>query len=415
MRILIGTPYLPWPLNEGGRAAQYSTLRCLSEDHDFTLVVPILPWQARHAERFAEELPRVRLRAVTWPKTISAAPQDPRWWRVLRKGAQWLLRWQPSVPQPTSPPPALYYPFTLPSPPLVDVLTEELSQQPDIVQMEFADFLPLGAALHTSAKKLFVHHQIHSVYADRFVEANAASPYHECLARRIRIEETAYLHRYDGVIAFSTTDAAVLKRDFAIDRVWNSPFPIPADIQPFAGDPPSFSSRLVFVGSEAHGPNVDALKWLMQEIWPAIRIAHPTLQLVVVGQWQEKTVSALGDTTGVSLSGFVEDLGAVLTGSILMVPLRIGSGIRTKILAGLAAGSPVVSSSVGCEGLPVTAGEHLEVCDTSDSFVQSTKRLIASPENYRRLAQAGRDAVVGEYSADAVRRRRNAIYEELLQ
>jgi glycosyltransferase involved in cell wall biosynthesis len=348
MRILIATPYLPWPLSHGGSVAQYSALACLASDHEFTLVAPLLEaGEVRHAAELADRLPRVKIRAVPCYQTVSKPPPDPLWWRGLRRGAR-LLR-SPGgsravVPPEPSTPELLWYPFTPPARHLVEAVIEELRSKPDILQVEFVQLLALGAGLETTARKLFVHHQVHAVYAQRCLEAGGPTPWGEFLARWMRVEERAYLSHYDGAVVFCRADQVVLQRELGVAQVWESPFPSPADIQPFAGEPAPFSGRLVFIGSEGHQPNVDALRWLLSEIWPPLRRERPELRLLVVGQWQSATVAALGGMEGVELTGFVVDLAAVLRGGVVVVPLRVGSGIRTKILAAMAAGAPVVST-----------------------------------------------------------------------
>lgn len=394
--------------------AQYSTLACLAEDHEFTLIAPVHEESGvRHAAELAARLPRVRVRAVPCYSVANEATRDPWWWRGLRRGVR-LLRSLKDLQATALPGPELFYPFNPPPRQLVEAVTEELRMKPDILQVEFVEFLPLAAGLETAAHKLFVHHQVHAVYAQRFLDANGRTPWREFLKRWMRVEERTYLAHYDGVVVFSQADQAVLQQQFGVARVWESPFPLPADIQPFVGEPMPFCGRLVFIGSERHGPNVDALRWLLGEIWPRLHKEEPQLRLVVVGEWQPATVASLGGMEGVELKGFVEDLAAVLRGGVLLVPLRIGSGIRTKILAAMAAGAPVLSTHIGSEGLPVASGEHLLNCDSTEAFVRDLRNLTISADVYRRLAVNAREVVSRVYSPEAVRQRRNEIYKALV-
>src|SRR5207249_3666930 len=115
--------------------------------------------------------------------------------------------------------------------------------------------------------------------------------------------------------------------------------------------PLNFDGRFLVVASEEHGPNRDALEWLRATIWPGIYRQMPAAQLVVVGKWSESAKSKLA-VPGMSFSGYVRDPPAMLRGGIMLVPLRIGSGVRVKIIVAMAQGVPVVSTSVGCDAMP---------------------------------------------------------------
>jgi glycosyltransferase involved in cell wall biosynthesis len=115
----------------------------------------------------------------------------------------------------------------------------------------------------------------------------------------------------------------------------------------------------------------------------------------------------------VVFAGFVEDLPGMLRGGIMLAPLRIGSGLRVKIIAAMAQGVPVVSTSVGSEGLLVEDGKELMVRDDKSEFAAAAVELARNPELWRRVATAGQAAAVKYYSPEGVRQRRNEIYGTL--
>jgi glycosyltransferase involved in cell wall biosynthesis len=133
----------------------------------------------------------------------------------------------------------------------------------------------------------------------------------------------------------------------------------------------------------------------------------PSSRLVVIGKWDE-SFEAKHSSSRVAFAGFVEDLPAILRGGIMLVPLRIGGGIRAKIIAAMAQGVPVVSTSVGCEGLLVKDGQDLLVRDDVPGFAAAAVQLAAEPQLWRRLATAGQASVTQHYSPAGVRNRRNA-------
>ena len=331
MRILIASPYLPWPLRSGGNAAQFSTLQCLSEDHQFTLVCPI--WteiQEAHGRKLAEKLPNVRVR------TVFCGPPESKTGKIL-KTAKLFARELLKGPYPNYPGSSPAYPFAPPTAAFVDALAEELKRGADLFQAEFAEMMSLALWAPPTLPKLFIHHQIHFVYAERFLKTFGANEYSRFMAGLMRAQEALYLSHFDTVVTFSEADRVILSALPSIPPVSTSPFPIPSDVGIASEIPPAFDGRFLFLGSQEHEPNREALAWLLSEIWPTIIARLPSSRLIVIGPWNpnfQKTIKA----RGVSFAGFVPDLNAVIRGGTMLVPLRVGSGIRTKILAALAQG-----------------------------------------------------------------------------
>lgn len=420
MRILVTSPYLPWPVITGGNAAQFATLKCLADDHQYTLVCPVYD---RRAELCARELqthlPTVKVRAVYCGHP--APPAAPPNWMVrlgrslVRQGRRWLLP-PPPAPAPDSCSDLPFYPFYPLPDKFIEALHEELSNDFDLYQMEFAEMLPLGAWFPKDIPRLFVQHQIHFVYASRFLEAIGSNSRAEYLAAVMKAQEVVYLQNYHGVITFSDFDRQALLPYLSPDRLYTSPFPLPADTVVTGDIPCNFDGRFIFLGSGEHFPNRNALQWLLTAIWPEILRQLPSAQLVVIGQWNdlEKAGCQVAGVKGVKFLGFVPDLSAALRGGIMLVPLRIGSGIRVKIMAALAQGVPVVSTSVGCEGLCVNDGEEILIRNREAEFAGAAVLLATNPDLRQKLSAAGA-AAVRHYSPATVRRRRNEIYAGIVQ
>jgi glycosyltransferase involved in cell wall biosynthesis len=407
MRILTASPYLPWPLNSGGNAAQFATLKCLAEDHQFTLVCLNEAGMANAMELQAQ-LPKVKVRAVTLKDSSRAGMGNfagrvgRRLWRGLRR-----LHSKPTSDARE----ILYNPFTPLPRELLVALQEELAQGQDICQIESAELLPLAAWLPDSVTKIFIHYQVHFRYAGHFLKVHGHDPYSDYLAAWMRIQELACLQKYDAVIVFNTQEQQELERLSGVPCVFTSPYPYPGGGLPDHGHIGEFQNKFTFVGSGNHDPNRDALKWLRREIWPLIRRKIPDAQLLVVGEWA-KPVQKATSGSGVVFTGFVEDLGAALRGSITLVPVRIGGGIRTKILAALALGIPMVSTSAGADGLLVKDGVELLIRDGVKEFAEAAIQLSCEPKLRENLAKAGLAAVRKIYSPEQVRARRNEIYQK---
>jgi glycosyltransferase involved in cell wall biosynthesis len=410
MRILIASPYLPWPINTGGNSAVFSTLKCLENDHQFTLVCPVYDEAGEaDAEALQAQLPLVSVRAVF-------CGESPRPKLSLR-AARWVVQCGRRLFQPSDPTSAAepvqknkpYYPFGPLPEKLINALQEELLKGVDLCQAEFAEMLSLGAWYPKHIPKLFIHHQVHFVYSQRFFEVNDRDGYLDYLDALWRVHEIAHLQQFDGVVTFSEQDRRILLPWLPQEKVFVSPFPLPADCGVALDSPEQFDGRFLFLAPEVNGPNRDALEWLLAEIWPEILRRLPSSRLIVIGKWSESS-KAKYLAPGVGFAGFVEDLPSILRGGIMLAPLRIGSGLRVKIIAAMAQGVPVVSTSVGSEGLLVEDGKDQLVRDDKSAFAAALE-----PELWRRLAAAGKASVSKHYSPEGVRQRRNEIYAALME
>src|ERR1700733_6833307 len=209
MRILIVSPCLPWPLNSGGNAAQFTTLKCLEQDHQFTLVCPVFDAVGEaNAKQLQAQLPQVNVRAIFCGMPKSFVRKLLYRARKLVAGYVRRLTNQP-VLQPEMAD-LLHYPFDPLPKQLIIALQDELSKGVDLCQAEFAEMLPLGVWFPKQLPKLFIHHQIHHVYAKRFMDTHGTNGYLTYLEAVMQTQELAYLQSFQGVITFSEQDRQVL-------------------------------------------------------------------------------------------------------------------------------------------------------------------------------------------------------------
>jgi glycosyltransferase involved in cell wall biosynthesis len=157
----------------------------------------------------------------------------------------------------------------------------------------------------------------------------------------------------------------------------------------------------VFMGDYKYFPNTDAVLYFVREIMPLIRAQRPNFRLTLLGKEPPPRIRALGDDpdSGVDVRGLVDDTRPFLTHATLFVcPLRIGSGTRFKLLESLACGCPVVSTSLGCEGLAPVNGRHMVIADTPREFANAVLKLLADPRAAQRLGHHGRNWVAEKHS-----------------
>ncbi len=158
----------------------------------------------------------------------------------------------------------------------------------------------------------------------------------------------------------------------------------------------------LFVGFLPWWPNRDATRFFAKQVLPLVRRAHPDFGFRVVG----RRTAGLDDVeaiSGVELAGFAPDLAAEYDrADLVVVPLRAGSGTRIKILEAFAHQVPVVSTSIGAEGLDVTSGTHLLLADTAEEFAAAIGRLQADPDLGRRLSGQAFDLVSETYDWEQI-------------
>jgi glycosyltransferase involved in cell wall biosynthesis len=155
---------------------------------------------------------------------------------------------------------------------------------------------------------------------------------------------------------------------------------------------------LVFFGLLSYRPNTDAVEYFCAAIWPQLKRARPTARLWIAGANPPPSIQQLHDGTSVMVTGYVDDLAALLARcAVVVTPLRIGGGTRIKILDAMAAGKAVVSTTIGCEGLDVLHGEHLLIADRPADFSRSCLGLMADRGRREALGSAARRLVEERY------------------
>ena len=419
MHILIASPYLPWPLTEGGRAAQYRTFEALRDSCTFTLVVPIYGQEEEaNVRHFSAMFPNVTVEAV---RNFYIPPPLSRRTRLRRMAGRLLRAIIPpaksiySIQPPENPSdPCPFYPFACHSPDFVNAVEKHLVKGCDIFQVEFADMLSLGPFIAGRVPTLFVHHQLHFVYARRFLEANRVTGANaRYLTARIVREEAIYLSAFDSIIVFSEVDRQSLMEYCPHLTVNISPFPSPEELIPVEFSFHQEIRHFVFVAS-AGRTNMDGFVWFMEEVWPAIKNRIPDAVIEVIGKWSHAAQISLPNNSDIRFAGYVPELGQALRNKIMVVPLWVGSGIRTKILAAWGASCPVVTTTVGVEGLPGKAGDHFLIADDAAEFARTCVALTQNIDMLNRLAANGLELVQKNYSLAAVRKTRLEIYESLI-
>ena len=156
---------------------------------------------------------------------------------------------------------------------------------------------------------------------------------------------------------------------------------------------------VVFVGNYLHYPNVDAVLYFHSEIWPVLKSRLPEVRFYVVGQGPPNEVQNLAKDKSITVTGRVDDVRPFLKkGRIFICPVRLGGGFRGKILEAMAIGRPVVSTSLGAEGVPARQRENIILADNPEDFAQGVLDLMTDDKLFDRIRTNARKLVEERYS-----------------
>jgi glycosyltransferase involved in cell wall biosynthesis len=212
---------------------------------------------------------------------------------------------------------------------------------------------------------------------------------------KVETEEVSRWRRVDGCVLTSKRESdAVTAR---VPEIQVAVVPNAVDSTYFRPlDSPVKPLGIVFTGLLTYRPNVDAVNFFVRDIFPLVRRHHADALFTVVGSGLPRHGSTL--RVGVVHAGHVEDVRPYLAqAAVVVAPLRIGSGTRLKILEALAMARPVVTTSLGCEGLEVTHGEHLLIADDASTFAAAVVRLLVNPGEAAAIGRRGRALVERRY------------------
>lgn len=418
MKLLIVSPNIPYPLSTGGNVAQFTMLRYL-QNHiaiDYCCVV----WSREQLERvdaLKKELPQINFIVfnqipVVTKNSISAFI---RFYKrlVLFLGTPTSNKVENSskiLDEFKDNPSAQLHVKTEE---YIDALQKLLSQNCwDIIQTEFFEMIELVHLFPKKAKTIFVSHESKTLRMDSAkAYSTTKDSFKNYLIHINKQLEVSFLKEYDQVIVFSAEDEKRLT-DFGLKNIAVSPFSI-LDTQNDTVVSAHYD-KLIFLGGSNHYPNVEGLNWFIETIFPQIYDQY-NMPLVIVGHWNEKLTSKYKEGS-VQYVGFVENLESVFKNAILIVPVRIGNGIRTKILLGLKMKVPIISTSLGFEGLDLIDGENILVANTVTDFMDKIYFIQnAAVQEVDTLLENGAQFVEEHYNSDRLGEIRLNIYKNLIR
>jgi sugar transferase (PEP-CTERM/EpsH1 system associated) len=220
-------------------------------------------------------------------------------------------------------------------------------------------------------------------------------------ARALAAYERRIVEAFDRVFLVSPAEAALLDAGEARGKV--GAFANGVDLEYFA---PRASGAdgplLVFTGVMDYPPNVEAVRWFANEVFPAIRAEMPEARFAIVGSRPDAAVRRLDSQAGITVTGFVDDVRDWLArAAVCVAPLRIARGVQNKVLEAMAMARPVVASPQAFEGIEARAGEELLVAEDATAFSRQVLGLLRDPSRATGIGRAARACVERHYRWDA--------------
>lgn len=380
IKVLFITQLCPYPPSSGGAIKTYNILKYLGSRHE----VSLLTFIRRESEtlllsnlsEYCRRIDFCMIHRSEWLNVLHAA-------RSLLTNRSFVIArdWHPGMWAKVS---------------------AFLEDSPDVIyvdHLQMAQYVPHPAPCPV----LLDDHNVEWRIIERF--ASAGTPLLQRLFaslewRRLRSYELDACSKADRVLTVTPQDRDVLASNgVPVGKV----FPLPVGVDTDQLKPIALSaktSKVLTFGTMSWPPNVDAVSYFGESIYPLVRREVPDAEFDVVGANPPPKIASLSRRDpSIKVTGYVEDIRAAAEGAaVFVVPLRIGSGMRVKILDAMALGLPIVTTSIGCEGISLVPGEHALVADTPREFAGAVVRLLRDYRERIRLGRAGRALAENVYA-----------------
>jgi glycosyltransferase involved in cell wall biosynthesis len=375
-RILVASPYLPFPLSHGGAVRMYNLMRRAAEEFDL-LLIAFTEHPAPPPPEVLDLCAEVVLvgRAGSHDLAFTGRPEvveefaSPAFRAALRLTVR---KWRPAVAQ---------LEFT-----------------------QLAQYAPDCAP----ARTILVEHDVTFDLCQQLLRFDDRWE-----ARRElglwRAFETAAWRTVDRVVTMSEQDRRMVTCTPAVTLANG------VDLERFRPAPGTPEARrILFIGSFAHRPNVMAVEFFLNEVWPLLH--EVSLHIIAGARHEQYPVAADVAQSGITLDGFVADVRpAYQRAALVVAPLVASAGTNIKVLEAMAMGKAVVSTPAGVNGLDLTPGEDFVLVRTAREMAAAIEGLLAEPAGRARIEAAARARVERDYSWDSIARAQSALYRELME
>ncbi len=400
MKLLVFYPYIPWPLDRGTYQRTFNLLKALAAEHtvDFLALTSDLEAAAEKRavfETFCNEVEFLHFEHGPWPRLF------PK--RLLNLLPSNVARWQD------------------------ETIRRHLEERLSSGDYDLVHVCDLALAPYVSSPKSGVPFVIDRSRVDlqfQLMEHRALDL--PVRSRLLRCESYLKLWRYEKRMARQAALEVVCGPDDEtfvhrhIDR--NAPvkvIPNGVDLSYFNPEatvvPRDPSPTLIFCGAMDYNPNTDALRWFFDTIHQSLLERVPDTRVLIVGKQPTAAVRRYAARPGVEVTGGVPDVRPYYRRAWLqMVPLRIGGGTRLKIVESLAIGTPVVSTSIGAQGLDLKHEHNVLLADTPTAFVEELVRGLQDPQLRQSLESNGMSTAWARFGWSSIGKQLADHYHTLL-
>ncbi len=386
LRILVVSAYLPHLGYHGGAGRVFQLMRQVSRKHDITLLTFVESDKER--EQFSQVTPYCQRMEHVYRRAYSPVSSFP--YEPFEEFNCLDLRLK-----------------------MEEILAEE---DFDVVHFEWAQMAQYADLVPAETKRLLTEIEVN--YAAHFtrikVERRTAvklKKFYDTLQTLYR--ELELCRRVDHVICVTDLDRDYLRGflpgkqlevvNTGVDTAYFS-----------CGGSEIEPNSLVFVGAFRHDPNLDAMAYFCEEILPRVLKSQPDAHLYIVGSSPPSSIQDLADHPQITVTGFVPDIRDYYRkAQVVVVPLRIGVGIRGKILEAWSVGKAVVATSLACQGIRAVHGKNVLVADQAADFSDWTTALLRQPDFAAELGRAGRKTVEELYDWEAIGEQMSHLYESI--
>lgn len=408
-KLLIVTPTFPYPVDAGGRIAQFFIIDYLKSFFDITLISPQV--RKKHILQFKSNIPEVSVKVMV---ERSGEKKGGHFHEIKKK----ILSYLPNNPE------KKYFLFgkntwANVNQPFLAFLKKINFSEFDVVQFDFLESAPLLKHLEIKVPTFLVHHELRFVRCERELNLMSFKNIEEKEGatnklKAIKKLELDAIDLFDNIITFSEADKQFLLNELTEKSVFVSPFAPQVNcdqtIETFI-----FQNKVVYLGGESHHPNVDAIEWFLENIWIDLVKKRPQCSFYISGNWTKRTTNKFKKYPNVVFTGFVEDLKTLLEGSILAVPLRVGSGIRTKILEAFAMRTPVITTEIGIEGILAENNVHCIIENDTKRFCTKLLKMMSPTSQLERHIENAFDLYLSQYTIEKCGKKRLEILKEILK
>jgi glycosyltransferase involved in cell wall biosynthesis len=298
---------------------------------------------------------------------------------------------------------------------LEDILRET---EFDIIQFEGLFVVPYLDVVkaNSNAKVIYRAHNIEFDVWERIAMREQFTPrrrYLQFLARRLKHYETEQINRFHQVFAISEPDRQHILR-FGCQTPL-AVFPVALDFEKYITDQSKISFPTLFhLGAMDWRPNKEGLEWFLDEIWPDIEKLNSELRFYIAGKSMQRQFFEYESENLVVEGEIFDAVEFINSKAIMIVPLLSSSGMRVKIIEGMAMRKCIIATSMAAEGISYEHGKDILIANTADEFYRSILQCITNPKKWREIGDNARKTVERDHDLHAISKRMLEIYQKLI-